>query len=121
MAGADVSVPASLDRTPGKCCGGTTDGDGNQASLLRPRRLPIVAFSRQPAKTKPPEAVAAFVRPPSLPESAETSGSGNLYSSRFWVFLDCTVLDKFTFRAARPKASPERGGAERSKAEGLQL
>ena len=25
-----------------------------------------------------------------------TSGSGNLYCSRFWVFLDCTVLDKFT-------------------------
>ena len=29
-----------------------------------------------------------------------TSGSGNLYCSRFWVFLDCTVLDKFMDRKA---------------------
>ena len=48
---ADVPVPASLDRMPGKCCSRATDGDGNQASFHRLRRPPSVAFSRQPAKT----------------------------------------------------------------------
>ena len=50
-----------------------------------------VAFSRQPAKTKPLRGGCSG----SLHGMVTTSGSGNLYCSRFWVFLDCTELDRF--------------------------
>lgn len=49
---AGIPAPASLYRTKGKCCGGTTDGDGNQTGLLRLHRQPILAFPRQYAETK---------------------------------------------------------------------